>query len=247
MGWQAEAMGHPGTHVHLSAHDEEHRSHRTGWLRAAVLGANDGLVSTACLVVAMAASGASTDTVRTAGIAGLVAGALSMAVGEYVSVASQRDTEEADLAIERQALDAFPHQELAELTAIYVGRGLTPELATEVARQLTEADALAAHARDEIGLTDTAAARPLQAAWSSALAFTTGALIPVVAFQLAPADGQELVVFLAAIVALGLLGAASAALGGARRRRAVARVALGGLLAMVVTLGVGAFTGSVVG
>jgi VIT1/CCC1 family predicted Fe2+/Mn2+ transporter len=240
-------MAHPGTHHHLSTHDEQHRSHRAGWLRAAVLGANDGLVSTACLVVGMAASGASAPTVRTAGIAGLVAGALSMAVGEYVSVASQRDTEEADLAIERQALEDHPHQELEELTAIYVGRGLAPDLAGEVARQLTAADALGAHARDEIGLTPTAAARPLQAAWSSGLAFTTGALVPVLTFHLAPAGDQEVVVFAVALLALALLGVASAALGGARRGRSVTRVAVGGLLAMAVTLGVGAATGSVVG
>lgn len=234
-------------HQHVSAHPEEHRSHRAGWLRAAVLGANDGLVSTAGLIVGVAGSGASSSAVRTAGIAGLVAGALSMALGEYVSVASQRDVEEADLAIEQQALEEHPGLELAELTEIYRRRGLTPQLAAEVAEQLTATDALAAHARDEIGLTETTAARPVQAAGSSALAFTAGALVPLLAFQLAPSGDRSVVVFVVALVALGLLGASSAALGGARRGRAIARVAIGGLVAMLITLGVGELTGAVVG
>jgi VIT1/CCC1 family predicted Fe2+/Mn2+ transporter len=237
---------HHHHHVH-SPHDEEHRSHRSGWLRAAVLGANDGLVSTASLIVGVAGSGASPAAVRTAGIAGLVAGALSMAVGEYVSVASQRDVEEADLEIERQALEDHPAAELAELTQIWRNRGLDPALAAEVALRLTEVDALGAHARDEIGLSGVASAHPIQAAWTSAMAFSLGALVPLLAFLAAPATGRSVVVFAVASVALGVLGTVSAALGGAPRLRATGRVALGGLVAMVVTLGVGELTGAVLG
>src|SRR5690606_33379084 len=202
--------------------------HRSPWLRAVVLGANDGLVSTACLIVAMVGAGATESTVRTAGIAGMVAGALSMAVGEYVSVASQRDTEEADLAIEARALEENPKAELAELTHIYIDRGLKPELAAEVARELTSVDALAAHARDEIGLTEVAQARPVQAAVSSGLAFTIGALVPLIALWLVPDTGQAAWIFGISLLALAALGTVAAVLGGARRVRATARVALGG-------------------
>lgn len=240
-------MAHSDSHRHLGPHVEEHRSHRAGWLRAAVLGANDGLVSTACLVVGVAGSGASPGAVRTAGIAGLVAGALSMAVGEFVSVASQRDTEEADLEIERRALVEHPQAEHDELTAIYVGRGLSPDLAGEVARQLMDHDALAAHARDEIGLTEVAAARPLQAAWSSAAAFTAGAVVPLAAYLLGPSSGRSAVVFAIALLALAGLGVVSALLGGARRGRAALRVTIGGAVAMAATTGVGELTGAVLG
>lgn len=240
-------MPHSHSHFTYPPHPEEHRSHRAGWLRAAVLGANDGLVSTACVIVAMVGAGAGETTVRTAGIAGLVAGALSMAVGEYVSVASQRDTEEADLEIEARALEEHPRAELAELTGIYVDRGLTPELAAEVARELTAVDALGAHARDEIGLTEVAQARPVQAALSSGAAFTVGALVPLMALWLVPDRGRSAWIFGTSLVALAGLGAVAAAIGGARRLRATARVAIGGCLAMLVTLGVGEMTGAVLG
>jgi vacuolar iron transporter family protein len=239
-------MAHPDTHHHIrSPHAEEHRLHRTGWLRAAVLGANDGLVSTACLIVGVIGGGASASAVRTAGIAGLVAGALSMAVGEYVSVASQRDVEEADLRIERQALEDHPGAELAELAEIWRHRGLTPAVAEEVARQLTERDALEAHARDELGLTAIATARPLQAAGASAVAFSMGALVPLVGYLLSPDTGGSVVVFGVALVALLILGTISATLGGARRLRAATRVGIGGTVAMLITLGIGELTGAV--
>lgn len=241
-------MAHPDTHHHIiSPHAEAHRLHRTGWLRAAVLGANDGLVSTACLIVGVIGSGASSSAVRAAGIAGMVAGAMSMAVGEYVSVASQRDLEEADLRIERQALEEHPKAELAELAEIWRHRGLTRELADEVARQLTAKDALAAHARDELGLTEFATARPGQAAGASALAFSLGALVPLVGFLLVPSSGRSAYVFAIALTALIILGTVGAALGGASRVRAAARVGVTGAVAMAVTLGVGELTGAVLG
>lgn len=234
----------PADHHH---HSEHHRSHRAGWLRAAVLGANDGVVSTAALVVGVAGSGAAYASVRTAGIAGLVAGAMSMAVGEYVSVASQRDVEQADLAMEEEALQAHPRAELAELTEIWRSRGLEPDLAGEVARQLTDAGALAAHARDELGLTELAVARPVQAAATSAAAFSVGALLPLLAYLLSPDRGRSVVVVAAALVGLALLGAVGAALGGAPRLRATGRVALGGAAAMGITMAIGELTGAVLG
>lgn len=238
------ARGLPPDHHH---HSEAHRSHRVGWLRAAVLGANDGVVSTAALIVGVAGSGASYAAVRVAGIAGLAAGAMSMAVGEYVSVASQRDVEEADLAMERDALAAHPRAELVELTEIWRSRGLEPALAAEVARQLTDADALAAHARDELGLTDVAAARPVQASLTSAAAFSMGALLPLLAYLVAPTSGRSALVVAAALAGLALLGAAGAALGGAPRLRATFRVAAGGVAAMGVTMLIGELTGAVLG
>lgn len=234
----------PPDHHH---HRQHHRSNRAGWLRAAVLGANDGLVSTACLIVGVAGSGASTFAVRVAGIAGLVAGALSMAVGEYVSVASQRDVTQADLRMEQEALREHPRAELVELTEIWRVRGLEPELAAEVARQLTEADALAAHARDELGLTDLSTARPAQAAGTSGLAFSLGALVPLLTYLLAPATGRSAMVIAVAIAALAAFGALGAALGAAPRLRAAARVAVGGGAAMAVTLAVGELSGAALG
>lgn len=234
----------PPEHHH---HSEEHRSHRVGWLRAAVLGANDGVVSTAALIVGVAGSGASYASVRVAGIAGLVAGAMSMAVGEYVSVASQRDVEEADLAMERAALAAHPRAELAELTEIWRSRGLEPALAAEVARQLTETDALGAHARDELGLTPVSAARPVQAALTSAAAFSLGALLPLLAYLMAADTGRSAFVVAVAMVGLAVLGAMGAALGGAPRARATVRVAVGGAAAMALTLVIGEATGAVLG
>lgn len=234
----------PAEHHH---HREDHRSNRVGWLRAAVLGANDGVVSTACLIVAMVASGASDTAVRTAGIAGLVAGALSMAVGEYVSVSSQSDVTKADLAMEARALEEQPRAELAELTEIWRSRGLSHEIAREVAVQLTDADALAAHARDELGLTEIAAAKPFQAAWTSALAFSLGALIPLGTVLLAPDSARSALVIAVAVAALALLGWVGALLGGASRLPATARVAIGGALAMAVTLVVGDLAGAALG
>jgi vacuolar iron transporter family protein len=238
----------PPSHQHIShPHAEEHRSNRAGWLRAAVLGANDGVVSTACLIVGVAGAGAGTTAVRTAGIAGLVAGALSMGVGEYVSVASQRDVEQADLNIERRALVEHPVAELNELTEIWEQRGLAPGLARAVAEQLTEADALAAHARDELGLTAGTAARPVQAAGTSTLAFSLGALVPLIGYLAAPDGTRSLVVIVAALIALLGLGAVGAALGGAQRGRAMVRVGVGGAAAMALTLGIGELTGAALG
>jgi VIT1/CCC1 family predicted Fe2+/Mn2+ transporter len=234
----------PADHHH---HVETHKSHRAGWLRAAVLGANDGVVSTAALIVGVASSGSSLGAVRTAGIAGLVAGAMSMAAGEYVSVASQRDTEEADLRMEAQALRDHPRAELAELAQIWQSRGLDADLAAEVARQLTEADALAAHARDELGLTAVSTARPVQAATTSAVAFALGALVPLLAYLAAPGSARSATTVVVALVALAVLGAVGAALGGARRLRATLRVAVGGALAMAVTMLIGELTGATLG
>ena len=237
----------PAPHHHIAhPHDEPHRLGRAAWLRAAVLGANDGVVSTACLIVGVAGAGASYAAVRTAGIAGLAAGALSMALGEYVSVASQRDIEQADVQIERRALEEHPVAELRELALIWESRGLEPELAEEVARQLTEKDALAAHVRDELGLTADTAARPVQAALSSLLSFTVGALVPLVAYLAAP-DARSVVAIVASVVALAALGWVGATVGAAKKLRAVARVAIGGSAAMAITLMIGELTGAALG
>jgi vacuolar iron transporter family protein len=225
---------------------EQHLSGRSNWLRAGVLGANDGIVSTASLVLGVAASGAGSTAIITAGIAGLVAGALSMAAGEYVSVSSQRDTELADLRVEERELREDPDGELRELANIYVGRGLPTELATQVAAALSEHDVLAAHARDELGLDEERRAQPLQAAWTSALSFSVGAILPVLAVGLAP-HGVRIAlcvgVTLAALAALGYLGAR---LGGAHRVRAAARVLVWGSVAVAVTSGIGALVGAAV-
>jgi len=227
------------------AHRERHRSERIGWLRAAVLGANDGIVSTASLVVGVAAADATRQDVLVAGIAGLVAGALSMAAGEYVSVSSQSDTEQADLKREQQELATDPQAEEDELTGIYVKRGLEPELARTVARQLAASGALAAHARDELGLTEELAARPLQAALASAATFTVGAGVPVLTILLAPATSFVLVVSAISLVCLTLLGAIAARVGGAPMFVGAARVSIWGVLAMLATAGVGWLFGSV--
>ncbi len=239
---------HPGTHHHVAhPHAEPHRSNRSGWLRAAVLGANDGVVSTASLIVGVAGAGATSEAVRTAGIAGLAAGALSMAVGEYVSVASQRDIEHADLRIEQQALQDHPVAELKELAQIWEQRGVEPALALRVAEQLTAADALAAHARDELGLTAETAVRPVQAAVTSALAFTVGALVPLLAFLVVPDAGRSAFVVVAALLALVGLGALGATLGAAKRVRGMLRVGLGGAAAMGATMLIGELTGATLG
>ena len=227
-------------------HRERHRTDRIGWLRAAVLGANDGIVSTASLVVGVAAAGASRSDILVAGIAGLVAGALSMAAGEYVSVSSQADTERADLARERMELSADPVAEEDELTGIYISRGLDPTLARAVAQQLTARDALRAHARDELGLSDELAARPLQAALASAGTFAVGAALPILSALAAPASTLSLIVSGVSLVCLAGLGALAARTGGAPAAVGAARVAFWGALAMAITAAVGWLFGTVV-
>lgn len=222
-----------------SRNPELHRSHRAGWLRAAVLGANDGIVSVAGVVVGIAAASASHETVLATGVAATVAGAFSMAAGEYVSVKSQADTEAADLDIERRELREDPQAELEELAAIYRQRGLEPELARTVAEQLTRHDALAAHARDELGITEELRARPVQAAMSSAAAFCAGAALPVLAALLAPRAYVEVVVSAATVAGLLISGAAAAKLGGAPVLRGALRVGFWGVLAMVAASAVG--------
>ncbi|MCC7633777.1 VIT1/CCC1 transporter family protein [Stenotrophomonas rhizophila] len=222
-----------------SRHPEVHRSDRVGWLRAAVLGANDGIVSVAGLVVGIAASGASASTVLATGIAGTVAGAMSMAAGEYVSVQSQADTERADLVVEKRELHDDPHSELQELAAIYRQRGLDPALAHEVAVQLTAHDALGAHARDELGITEELRARPLQAAIASAAAFTAGAALPVLTALLAPHAQVAQFTTAATLAGLGLTGAMAARAGGAPPLRGALRVMFWGALAMGVAALIG--------
>lgn len=225
-------------------HIERHNIGRIGWLRAAVLGANDGIVSTASLVIGVAAASAGKAEILLAGFAGLAAGALSMAAGEYVSVSSQADTEKADLARERKELETQPEFELDELTAIYIERGLEPALAREVAEQLTERDALAAHSRDELSITAMTTARPLQAAIASAATFSVGAALPLLVV-LASAPGSLMVsVGLASLIFLTLLGILGAKGGGAPVGKAVVRVVFWGALAMAVTAGVGAIFGA---
>ena len=227
-------------------HPETHLSHRSGWLRAAILGANDGIVSTASLVLGVAASGASGTAIVTAGIAGLAAGALSMAAGEYVSVSSQRDSERADLTLERKELRSDPEGELRELAGIYESRGLQPELANRVAEALTDSDALQAHARDELGLTEERQARPFQAAWASALSFSAGAILPVIAVAAAPGSVRVAACVVVTVIALAILGWSGARLGGGSRQIATARVVIWGALAMAVTSGIGALVGAAV-
>ena len=229
------------------AHRERHRSERIGWLRAAVLGANDGIVSTASLVVGVAAAEGAPQDVLIAGVAGLVAGALSMAAGEYVSVSSQADTEQADLRRETHELATEPQAEEDELTSIYVRRGLEPDLARTVARQLTAKGALAAHARDELGLTEELAARPLQAALASAGTFAIGAGVPVLTIVLAPPTALVLSISLVSLLCLVALGTAAARIGGAPMLVGAARVTIWGLLAMAATAGVGRLFGTTVG
>jgi VIT1/CCC1 family predicted Fe2+/Mn2+ transporter len=229
------------------AHGEFHRSDRIGWLRAAVLGANDGLISTSSIIVGVAASAlASRHDVLLAGLAGTVAGALSMAAGEYVSVSSQSDTESADLARERRELAEDPAGEHAELTGIYVSRGLTPELADQVATQLARHDALAAHARDELGINEITRARPLQAALASAFAFAIGAALPVVLAALAPLPWVTGLVMGSTLVLLGALGSLAGHLGGASLVRGAARVMFWGAVAMGATALVGRLFGAAV-
>lgn len=214
---------------------------KLNWLRAGVLGANDGIVSTAGLVVGVAAASADTDTILTAGIAGISAGAISMAVGEYVSVSTQRDTERALLEQESRELEQDPADELNELTAIYHAKGLSAETARKVAEELTAFDAFAAHAEAELGLNPDELTNPWHAALSSAISFTVGALLPLLAILLPPTPARIPVTMVAVLLALALTGSISARLGGSSRARATARVVIGGALAMAVTYGIGQF------
>jgi VIT1/CCC1 family predicted Fe2+/Mn2+ transporter len=226
---------------------EKHRSERIGWLRAAVLGANDGIVSTASLIMGVAAAAAARHEILVAGVAGLVAGALSMAAGEYVSVSSQADTERADLELEKRQLATWPQFEEDELSGIYTHRGLTPELARTVARQLMAKDALAAHARDELGLSDELSARPLQAALTSAATFAIGAGLPIITVVLAPSSTLLLAVSVVSLLCLTGLGSVAALAGGASAIRGAGRVVFWGTLAMASTAGVGMLFGTQVG
>ncbi len=218
-----------------SPHNEAHKSHRIGWLRAAVLGANDGIVSTASLVIGVAAAASSYESILIAGIAGLVAGAMSMAAGEYVSVSSQADTEKADLELEAQHLDEHREFELMELATIYQQRGLDAELSQQVAEQLMAHDALEAHARDELGIIDRARARPIQAALSSAATFTVGAALPLLAVVVAPDNHRIPVIAGLSLICLAVLGGLAARAGGAPMAIGAARVTFWGALAMALT------------
>ena len=229
----------------LRLHPESHLVSRIGWLRAAVLGANDGIISIASLIVGVAAAAATRNDVLIAGVAGLVAGAMSMSAGEYVSVSSQSDTEQADLARERKELREDPKGELDELTEIYVKRGLDQSLARQVAQQLMGKDALTAHARDELGISEITAARPVQAALTSAATFSVGAAMPLLMVVVSPANVLVLVVSAASLGFLALLGAIGAMAGGANVLRATARVTFWGALAMALTAGIGKLFGTV--
>jgi vacuolar iron transporter family protein len=228
------------------AHRERHRAHRIGWLRAAVLGANDGIVSTASLIIGVAAAGTARDAVLLTGVAGLVAGAMSMAAGEYVSVSSQADTEKADLDRERAEIANDPEHEHAELAHIYAGRGLDKELAKNVASQLMAHDALGAHARDELGISEILNARPVQAGLTSAATFAIGAALPLLVVWLVPASKIVPTVMVSSLVLLASLGALAGFSGGAPIIRGALRVTLWGALAMALTAGVGRLFGTVV-
>ena len=225
-------------------HSETHRTHRIGWLRAAVLGANDGIVSTASLIVGVAAAESGRSSVLVAGLAGLVAGAMSMAAGEYVSVSSQSDTESADLVRERLELASDGEREHAELASIYVSRGLDAGLASQVATQLMAKDALAAHGRDELGISESLSARPVQAALTSAATFAVGAALPLMLVLFVPLSALVWTVSLASLVSLALLGALAARVGGSSVWISIARVTFWGALAMALTAGVGALFGT---
>ncbi len=240
-------LHHPQeTAVVSRLHIENHSAHRVGWLRAAVLGANDGLVSTASLIVCVAASAAATGQVMLAGTAGLVAGAMSMAAGEYVSVSSQSDTEAADLARETRELREQPQFELNELAQSFVDRGVSSKTALQVARELTASDALAAHAREELGISDMTTARPIQAALVSALTFAVGAVAPLLVVVLTPSAYVLYAVAISTVVFLAVLGAMGAKAGGANILRGTVRVTFWGVVAMAITAAVGTMFGAVV-
>lgn len=226
------------------SHLERHVTARIGWLRAAVLGANDGIVSTASLIIGVAAASATTGSILVAGVAGLVAGAMSMAAGEYVSVSSQADSERADVARETRELREQPEAELRELTDIYIGRGLTPELAAQVAEQLTAADALGSHARDELGISEVTTAKPVQAAVASAASFAIGAALPLAVVLVSPQAALIWAVGVVSLFSLVALGALSASVGGARGLTPIMRVTFWGAMAMAATAGAGALFGA---
>ena len=228
-------------------HSETHKSGRAAWLRAAVLGSDDAIVSTSSLMIGVAASAATTHNILVSGVAGLVAGSMSMAVGEFVSVSSQRDSEHADIEREKRELTEEPADELRELAGIYEKRGLTRELAIEVARQLSAKDRLGAHLRDELGIDPLALSNPMQAAWISALSFGLFAAVPILALLVAPQDVQIWIIAAASLTSLAVLGAFGAHLGGASRLRGALRVTLGGSLAMAATAGIGKLLGVAVG
>lgn len=230
----------------MSPHLEQHYADRIGWLRAAVLGANDGIVSTASLVVGVAAASSGRSEVLLAGIAGLVAGAMSMAAGEYVSVSSQADTEKADLTREKKELEDDPAFELQELTDIYIQRGLSPDLAKQVAEQLTAHDALGTHAREELGLTEIHTARPIQAALASAVTFAVGAALPLLITALSPENSIIPLVAIGSLVFLAVLGGLAAKVGGADIKTGAVRVTIWGALAMAATAAVGSIFGTTV-
>ena len=225
--------------------NESHRTSRIGWLRASVLGANDGILSTGSLIVGVAAAHSSHHNILIAGVASLVAGAMSMAAGEYVSVSSQSDTEKADLKIEKEELETNPIGEQKELAEIYVGRGLEPKLSTEVAKQLMDHDALAAHARDELGISPAVQAQPIQAALASAVSFSVGAALPLLIVFVIPENQLIPAVFVASLLFLMLLGTLAAWTGGASIWRGAARVTFWGALAMAITAGIGSLSGTV--
>ena len=227
----------------MARHEEFHFGHRIGLLRAMVLGANDGIISTACLILGVAAANASRETIITAGVAGLVAGAASMAIGEYVSVSSQRDAEQADIAKEKWELEHTPEHELDELTEIYVAKGLSNQLARDVAVELTKGDALKAHMAEELGISHATMARPLQASVSSASSFSVGAAIQLVAAALASSSQRIATTIVVAVFALVALGVSSSKAGGAHPARPTARIVFGGLVAMAFTMAVGHFVG----
>jgi VIT1/CCC1 family predicted Fe2+/Mn2+ transporter len=231
--------------MNVKATVETHRSGRAGWLRAAVLGSDDGIVSISSLMIGVAASAASREAILVAGVAGMVAGAMSMAVGEYVSVSSQRDAEQADVARETRELSHRPHAELNELASIYVTRGLEQELAMKVAEQLSARDRLGAHLRDELGIDQTALARPLQAAWISAASFAAFGVVPILALVVAPAPLRIPAIAGVSLVSLAALGAFGGQLGGAPILRAALRVTVGGAIAMAVTAVIGRIFGVV--
>lgn len=227
-------------------HLESHAAHRVGILRASVLGANDGIISTACLILGVAAASSSREAIITAGVAGLVAGAVSMALGEYVSVSSQSDAEQADIARETWELETMPEHELDELTEIYIAKGLPQALARDVAVELTKHDALAIHLAEELGITDTTKARPIQAAISSALAFSVGSAIPLITAAVTSDTVRIPITLVIVTVTLGVLGSAAARFGRASRTRPTIRVVIGGLIAMGITIGIGQILGATI-
>lgn len=227
-------------------HSERHSAHRIGLLRAMVLGANDGIISTACLILGVAAADSTRNAILTAGIAGLVAGAVSMALGEYVSVSSQRDAEQSDIAKEKWELETMPEHELEELTAIYANKGLPQALAHEVAVELTKKDALATHLAEELGITELTLANPIQAAIGSAGAFTVGAAIPLITAAVATESTRIMATILVVAIGLAGLGFAGARFGGASATKPTLRVIVGGLAAMAITIGVGALFGAAI-